>query len=106
MSGICEGRVVIITGAGGGLGAAYAKAFAAEGAKVVVNDINAAAAQSTVDAIKAAGGEAIVNTSNITDYADSLNAVNQALDTFGDLHVVLNIAGICRDEMFASMTAA
>lgn len=106
MSGICEGRVVIITGAGGGLGAAYAKAFAAEGAKVVVNDINPAAAQATVDAIKANGGQAIVNTSNITDYADSLNAVKQAVETFGDLHVVVNNAGICRDKMFASMTEA
>lgn len=106
MSGICEGRVVIITGAGGGLGAAYAKAFAAEGAKVVVNDINPAAAQTTVDVIKASGGQAIVNTSNITDYADSLHAVKQAVDTFGDLHVVVNNAGICRDKMFASMTEA
>ena len=106
MSGICEGRVVIITGAGGGLGAAYAKAFAAEGAKVVVNDINAAAAQATVDAIKAAGGEAVANTSNITNYADSANAVKQAVETFGDLHVVVNNAGICRDKMFASMSEA
>ena len=104
MTGICEGRVVIITGAGGGLGAAYAKAFAAEGAKVVVNDINGDAAQKTVDAIKASGGEAVANTSNITDYADSAQAVKQAVDTFGDLHVVVNNAGICRDKMFASMT--
>lgn len=106
MSGICKDRVVIITGAGGGLGAAYAKAFAAEGAKVVVNDINAAAAQATVDAIQASGGIAVANTSNITDYADSANAVTQAVDTFGDLHVVVNNAGICRDKMFASMTEA
>ncbi|MFZ5602025.1 MAG: SDR family oxidoreductase [Pseudomonadota bacterium] len=106
MSGICQNRVVIITGAGGGLGAAYAKAFAAEGANVVVNDINRDAAQRTVDAIKAAGGEAVVNTSNITDYADSLNAVQQAVQTYGDLHVVVNNAGICRDKMFASMTEA
>lgn len=104
MSGICKDRVVIITGAGGGLGAAYAKAFAAEGAKVVVNDINQQAAQTTVDAIKAEGGEAIVNTSDITNYADSENAVKQAIETFGDLHVVVNNAGICRDRMFASMT--
>ena len=106
MSGICNNRVVIVTGAGGGLGAAYAKAFAAEGAKVVVNDINRDAAQRTVDAIKAAGGDAVVNTSNITDYADSLNAVQQAVQTYGDLHVVVNNAGICRDKMFASMTEA
>lgn len=106
MSGICKDRVVIITGAGGGLGAAYAKMFAAEGAKVVVNDINAEAAQSTVDAIKAAGGEAVVNTSDITNYADSENAVKQAVETYGDLHVVVNNAGICRDRMFASMSEA
>lgn len=106
MSGICKDRVVIITGAGSGLGAAYAKAFAAEGAKVVVNDINGDAAQGTVDAIKAAGGEAVVNTSDITNYADSENAVKQAVETFGDLHVVVNNAGICRDRMFASMSEA
>lgn len=103
MSEMCKNRVVIITGAGGGLGAAYAKAFAKQGAKVVVNDINQAAAQKTVDAIKAAGGDAIVNTSDITNYADSENAVKQAVETYGDLHVVVNNAGICRDKMFASM---
>ena len=106
MSAICKDRVVIITGAGGGLGASYAKAFAAEGAKVVVNDINEAAAQATVDAIKAEGGEAIVNTSDITNYEDSANAVKQAIDTYGTLHVVVNNAGVCRDRMFASMTEA
>ena len=79
-SAVCKDRVVIITGAGGGLGAAYAKALAAEGAKVVVNDINAAAAQTTVDAIKTAGGEAIANTSDITNYDDSANAVKQAIE--------------------------
>ena len=106
MSGICDGRVVIITGAGGGLGRSYAIAFAAEGASVVVNDINEAGAQATVDQIIAAGGKAVVNTSDITNYDDSLNAVKAALDNFGDLHVVLNNAGICRDRMFASLTEA
>jgi len=105
-SAICKDRVVIITGAGGGLGASYAKALAAEGAKVVVNDINAQAAQSTVDAIQAAGGEAIANTSDITNYQDSANAVKQAVDTFGALHAVVNNAGICRDRMFASLSEA
>jgi len=102
--GICDNRVVIITGAGGGLGAAHARVFAAEGASVVVNDINKAAAQAVVDEIVANGGKAIVNTSDITNYADSENAVKQAIETFGDLHVVLNNAGINRDRMFASMT--
>lgn len=106
MSGICEGRVAIITGAGGGLGAAHARVFAAEGANVIVNDINVEAAQAVVDEINAAGGSAVLNSSDITNYADSENAVKQALDTFGDLHVVLNNAGINRDRMFASMSEA
>ena len=104
--GILNDRVVIITGAGGGLGAAHARVFAAEGACVLVNDINQAAAQAVVDEITAAGGRAAVNSSDITNYADSENAVRQAIETFGDLHVVLNNAGINRDRMFASMTEA
>lgn len=104
--GICNDRVVIVTGAGGGLGAAHARVFAREGASVIVNDINEAAAQSVVDEIVAAGGKAAINTSDITHYDDSLNAVKQAIDTFGDLHVVVNNAGINRDRMFASMTEA
>ncbi|MCP8689535.1 SDR family oxidoreductase [Marinobacterium sedimentorum] len=103
---ILQGRVAIITGAGGGLGAAHAKVFAAQGCAVVVNDINAAAAQAVVDDITAAGGQAVVNTSDITHYQDSARAVQQAIDTFGDLHVVLNNAGVNRDRMFASMTEA
>ena len=106
MSRICEGRVVIITGAGGGLGAAHARVLASEGAKVVVNDINETAAQAVVDDIRKAGGEAVVNTSDITHCDDSLNAVKQAIETFGDLHAVINNAGVNRDRMFASMTEA
>lgn len=102
--GICNGRVVIITGAGGGLGRAHALTFAAEGASVVVNDINREAAQKVVDEIKAKGGKAIANTSDITNYADSENAVKEAIAAFGDLHVVVNNAGINRDRMFASMS--
>lgn len=104
MSGILEGRVAIVTGAGGGLGAAHARIFASEGCAVVVNDINSEAAQSVVDEIAASGGKAVVNQSDITNYDDSLNAVKQALDAFGGLHIVVNNAGINRDRMFASMT--
>ncbi len=104
MTGICKDRVVIITGAGGGLGREYALAFGEQGASVVVNDINALSAETTVDEIKSAGGNAVVNTSDITNYEDSLNVVKAAIDTFGGLHVVVNNAGVCRDRMFASMT--
>lgn len=104
--GILNDRVVIITGAGGGLGAAHARVFASEGACVIVNDINRAAAQTVVDEIAAAGGRAVVNTSDITNYADSENAVKQAIETYGDLHAVVNNAGVNRDRMFASMTEA
>ena len=106
MRGICEGRVVIVTGAGGGLGAAHARVLAAEGAAVVVNDINTAAAQQTVDTITAAGGKAVVNKSDITHYEDAGNAVQQALQIFGDLHAVVNNAGNNRDRMFASLSEA
>ncbi|KZX55049.1 short-chain dehydrogenase [Halioglobus sp. HI00S01] len=106
MSGILEGRVAIVTGAGGGLGAAHAKVFASEGCAVIVNDINTDAAQAVVDDIVAAGGRAEVNSSDITHYDDSLNAIKQAIDSFGGLHIVLNNAGINRDRMFASMTEA
>lgn len=101
---ICENRVVIVTGAGGGLGRAYALGFAAEGAKVIVNDINEKAATDVVETIREAGGEAIVNTNDITEYEESALIVKQAIDTYGDLHVVVNNAGICRDRMFASLS--
>jgi NAD(P)-dependent dehydrogenase (short-subunit alcohol dehydrogenase family) len=96
--------VAIITGAGGGLGAAHARVFASEGCAVLVNDINQEAASAVVEEITAAGGRALVNGSDITNYDDSLNAVKQAVAEFGDLHIVLNNAGINRDRMFASMT--
>ncbi len=102
--GILEGRVAIITGAGGGLGAAHARVMAGEGCAVVVNDINEPAAQAVVDEIVGSGGRAVVNTSDITSYDDSLNAVKQTLEEFGDLHIVVNNAGNNRDRMFASMT--
>ncbi|GLZ84672.1 short-chain dehydrogenase [Metapseudomonas resinovorans] len=103
---ICQNRSVIITGAGGGLGRAYALAFAAEGAKVLVNDINLPAAEAVVAQIRAAGGQAIANNGDITNYAAAGEIVRQAIEAFGDLHVLVNNAGICRDRMFASLTEA
>jgi NAD(P)-dependent dehydrogenase (short-subunit alcohol dehydrogenase family) len=111
--GICDGRVVIVTGAGGGLGRAHALAFAAEGAKVVVNDIgtsregegaSTAPAQSVVDEIKAAGGEAVANTDDIADWDGAGRLVQTAIDTFGGLDVLVNNAGFLRDRMLISMS--
>jgi NAD(P)-dependent dehydrogenase (short-subunit alcohol dehydrogenase family) len=104
MTGICENRTVIITGAGGGLGRAHALEFAAEGANVIVNDINAETAQAVVDEIVTAGGVAMANTFDITDYAACTAAVQDAVVNYGGLHVVVNNAGVNRDRMFASMT--
>ncbi len=104
MSQLCEGRTAIVTGAGGGLGRSYAKALAAAGAKVIVNDINADTAAETVADIEAAGGVAEVNTNNITDHEDSGRIVQQAITAYGDCQVVVNNAGICRDRMFAFMS--
>lgn len=111
--GICENRTVIITGAARGLGRAYALAFAAEGANVVVNDIgtslggegrDTSAADGVVAEIVAAGGKAVANYEDITDWDAAGRIVQTALDAFGDLHVVVNNAGIVRDRMFVSAT--
>ena len=104
--GICDQRVVIVTGAGGGLGAAHARVLASEGAAVLVNDINTEAARAVVDEITAAGGLAVVNESDITNYESSGQAVTQAIETFGDLTGVVNNAGNNRDRMFASLSEA
>lgn len=101
---LCKDRTVIITGAGGGLGRAYALALGEHGANVVVNDINAETAQATVDAIKASGGNAIVNLGDITDYDSAFDIVKSAIDAFGDLHAVVNNAGNNRDRMFTSLS--
>jgi len=109
--GICDERVVIVTGAGGGLGREHALAFAAEGARVVVNDLGVSnsgeggskgPAQTVVDEIKALGGEAMANTESVSDFAAGRRMVEQALDTFGRLDVVVNNAGFLRDRMFVS----
>jgi len=104
MVDFCKDRTVIITGAGGGLGRAYALALGAEGANVVVNDINAETAQATVDEIRSAGGKAIVNLGDITNYDAAFDIVKSAIDEFGDLHAVVNNAGNNRDRMFTSLS--
>ena len=111
--GICDNRTVIVTGAARGLGRAYALAFAAEGASVVVNDIGASlggegrdtsAADAVVEEIRAVGGKALPNFEDITDWDAAKRIVEAAVGEFGDLHVVVNNAGIVRDRMFVSAT--
>jgi len=110
MAGICEGRVAIITGAGNGLGKAYALGLAAEGAKLVVNDLGVGthgeagetkgAAEHVVDEIRTMGGEAVANTDDVAEWESGKRMVEQALDSFGALHAVVNNAGFVRDRMF------
>src|SRR6202011_1204678 len=108
--GIVDSRVVIVTGAGGGIGRAHALAFAAQGARVVVNDIGVgldgsdgdSPAQAVVDEIASAGGEAVTNSDDIADWAGAQNLINTAADTFGGLDVLVNNAGFIRDRMLAN----
>ncbi len=111
MSRICEGRVVIVTGAGRGIGRAHALEFAREGAKVVVNDLGAeldgsggstGPAGEVVDEIRDAGGEAIANGADVADFASARELVQSAIDPFGGLDVVVNNAGFLRDRMFVT----
>ncbi|MGB3698663.1 MAG: SDR family oxidoreductase [Gordonia sp. (in: high G+C Gram-positive bacteria)] len=98
-----EGRVVIVTGAGQGIGRAHAHAFAADGAKVVVNDYAADSAATVVDEIKAAGGEAVVAAGDVADWDTGAAIVQTAIDTFGRLDVLVNNAGFLRDRMLLSL---
>jgi NAD(P)-dependent dehydrogenase (short-subunit alcohol dehydrogenase family) len=102
--GICAGRTAIITGAGGGLGRAYALAFAAEGANVVVNDIRREAAEAVVDEICSRGGQAFANDGDITTLSSAQGIVDAALAAFGEVHVLVNNAGVLRDRMFISLS--
>jgi NAD(P)-dependent dehydrogenase (short-subunit alcohol dehydrogenase family) len=111
MSGICEGRVAIVTGAGRGLGRAHALALAAAGARVVVNDLgvesdgrggSSTPAAEVVEEIRAAGGEALTDGADVADWGQTGALVKKALEHFGGLDVVVNNAGFLRDRMFAS----
>ena len=107
-----ENRVAIVTGAGGGLGRAYALELARRGAKVVVNDLGGArdgsgssdAAQSVVEQILAAGGTAIANGASVTDFDEVEEMVARARSEWGGVHILINNAGILRDRSFAKMT--
>ncbi|MFN5650535.1 MAG: SDR family oxidoreductase [Actinomycetes bacterium] len=113
--GELQGRVAIITGAGRGIGREHSLLFAAEGAKVVVNDLggandgtgnDATPAQEVVNEIKAMGGEAIANYDNVADWEGAQRMVNMAVETFGDLDILVNNAGILRDRVLVNMTEA
>src|ERR1700722_13175256 len=111
--GALDGRVAIITGAGRGIGREHALLFAAEGAKVVVNDLGGnpdgsggdrTPAEEVVDEILQMGGEAVVNSDNVADWDGGKRLIDSALEAFGDLHVLVNNAGILRDKMFVNMS--
>jgi NAD(P)-dependent dehydrogenase (short-subunit alcohol dehydrogenase family) len=109
--GICDGRVVIVTGAGRGIGRGHALEFARQGARVVVNDLGAeidgtggstGPAGEVVDAIRAAGGEAVANGDDVADWEGAQRLVQTAIDAFGGLDVLVNNAGFLRDRMIVS----
>jgi NAD(P)-dependent dehydrogenase (short-subunit alcohol dehydrogenase family) len=111
--GALEGRVAVITGAGRGIGREHALLFAAEGARVVVNDLggsldgsasSASPAEEVVEEIRAAGGEAVANHDDVTDWDGGARLVASALEAFGDLHVLVNNAGILRDRVLVNLS--
>ncbi|RNL86608.1 SDR family oxidoreductase [Halostreptopolyspora alba] len=112
--GVMDGRVVIVTGAARGIGRGHALEFARQGAKVVVNDLGAevdgtgssdGAAGEVVDEIRALGGEAVVNGEDVADFDGAARLVRAAIHHFGELHVLVNNAGVLRDRMLVNMTA-
>ena len=113
MSKLCEGRIAIVTGAGRGIGREHALSLAAHGAKVVVNDLGGnvdgsggdlTPAEQVVDEIKGMGGEAVANGDSVSSWEGAQRLINTAIETFGDLHAVINNAGILRDRMLTNMT--
>ena len=109
-----DNRVAIVTGAGGGLGRAYALELARRGAKVVVNDLGGSrdgtghsdAALKVVEEIKAAGGEAMSNGGSVTEYTQMVEMVAKAKEAWGGVHILINNAGVLRDKSFAKMEPA
>jgi NAD(P)-dependent dehydrogenase (short-subunit alcohol dehydrogenase family) len=113
MARLCEGRVAIVTGAARGVGREHALGLARHGARVVVNDLGGAVdgtgtdkspAQQVVEEIKAMGGEAVVNGDDVSSWTGAKNMIDQTVETFGTLDVVVNNAGILRDRMLVNMT--
>jgi NAD(P)-dependent dehydrogenase (short-subunit alcohol dehydrogenase family) len=113
MTGICSGRVVIVTGAGRGIGRGHALEFARQGARVVVNDLGAEVdgtgsstgpAGAVVDEIRVSGGEAVANGDDVSEWKGAERLVRTALETYGRLDVLVNNAGILRDRMLVNMT--
>ena len=111
MPGICEGRIVIVTGAGRGIGREHALAFAREGARVVINDLGceldgsgggSGPAGEVVAEIRSGGGEAVANGADVADFEQAAGLVKTAIDAYGGLDVVVNNAGFVRDRMFVS----
>jgi NAD(P)-dependent dehydrogenase (short-subunit alcohol dehydrogenase family) len=111
--GICDGRVVVISGAGRGIGREHALEFASQGAKVVVNDLgaevdgsgsSAGPAGEVVDEIRGMGGEAVANGDDVSDYEGAGRLIQTAIDSFGTIDVLVNNAGILRDRMLVNMT--
>jgi NAD(P)-dependent dehydrogenase (short-subunit alcohol dehydrogenase family) len=111
--GICDGRIVVITGAGRGIGREHALEFASQGAKIVVNDLgaevdgtgsSAGPAGEVVDEIRGMGGEAVANGDDVSDWDGAGRLIQTAIDTFGGLDVLVNNAGILRDRMMVNMT--
>jgi NAD(P)-dependent dehydrogenase (short-subunit alcohol dehydrogenase family) len=113
--GICEGRIVIVTGAGRGIGRGHALEFARQGAKVVVNDLGVAldgtgaetsVAEQVCKEVEALGGEAVPNTDDVGDFEGARRLIDQAYEVWGRLDVLVNNAGILRDRMLFNMTEA
>src|SRR6185436_1433785 len=113
MTRLCEGRVAIVTGAGRGIGREHALSLAYHGAKVVVNDLGGnvdgsggdlSPAAQVVEEIRAMGGEAVANGDSVSSWEGGQRLIQTAIDTFGDLHILVNNAGILRDRVLVNMT--